>query len=254
MTTSGRGAQAGFTTGPGLVRALILFSSFALVISLMANPLLVSAQEESPTPTTLSQETETPPLEEGELPTTPLPSSLGIVSPQTGATVQGLVTIVGSSTTDGFVSSEMAFAYADNPTDTWFMLQTSEQPVADGTLAVWDTTDLTDGAYNLRLRVFLTDGTFRVVVVSGVIVGNYTPTETPVPTATFPPTWTPAPILPTATMTVTRTPYPTATPLPPNPATLSMRDIMVNLFYGALGIAILFGIYGVVSWLREGRD
>jgi len=79
-------------------------------------------------------------------------SPLAITSPASGSIISGQVTIIGTTDVDGFVSSELDFSYASNPTDTWFTLQTSSQPGLDSALADWDTTLISDGEYVLRLR------------------------------------------------------------------------------------------------------
>ena len=145
-------------------------------------------------------------------------TQLDISSPTEGQIVQGVVVVSGSVTVLGFSSYELSFSYNDDPTQTWFVLATSSLPVFESELGTWDTTTLTDGNYNLRLRVFLLDGTVQETTVSGLRVRNYTP----VPTATF--TSTPTAIVqfapPTAQLIMpaaaTVTPsLPTPTPLPP---------------------------------------
>ena len=79
--------------------------------------------------------------------------------PKQGDVLQGVVTIRGSSNETGFLSAEVDFAYAGDTTGTWFLIATGSQPVDSNILASWDTTTITDGNYNLRLRVTLTDGT-----------------------------------------------------------------------------------------------
>ena len=74
--------------------------------------------------------------------------------------------------------------YASNPADSWFTIQTFPQPVTNPTLAVWDTTTVTDGDYVLHLRVFLQDGSTQDVVVSDLKIRNDVPIATVTPTAT----------------------------------------------------------------------
>ncbi len=168
-----------------------------------------------------------------------------ILSPQQGQVVQGVVTILGSSNETGFVSSEIDFAYAGDTTGTWFLIATGSQPVGSNTLATWDTTTITDGNYNLRLRVTLSDGTYLDAIIPNLRVRNYTPVETPTPAPTaIQPTLTP-------TVTLTPTPYPTPTRLPLNPAVLTQTEISTSLIYGGLGAVILLIILGIYLWLRR---
>ncbi len=170
-----------------------------------------------------------------------------IVAPRPGDVLQGVVTVTGSSDVNGFVSAEISFTYADDPTGTWFLVAANGQPVFNDTLAAWDTTVITDGDYVLRLRVFLTDGSTRDAVVSGLRVRNYTPVETP----------TPVPVAPEATalptITPTATPFPTPTALPRNPAELAPTDVSVSIFYGGLAAILAFVIVGIALWLRKSR-
>lgn len=179
-----------------------------------------------------------------------------ITAPQAGQTLQGVVTVTGSSAVEGFLSAEVAFAYTDDSTGTWFLISVSDQPVSEGVLAVWDTTGITDGIYNLRLRVFLADGTFLDALVPDLRVRNDTPPDTPTPAPTPTPTETPVlatPIVPTATPSPTLTPssFPTPTPLPPNPAVLPPTEVYRSAGYGALIILAAFAFVGIYFLLRR---
>lgn len=180
---------------------------------------------------------------------------LVITAPQSGQVLQGLAVISGSVTLLGFSYYELAFSYENDPTDTWFLLQTSSLPVSDGELGAWDTSTLTDGDYRLRLRAYLLDGSFQEVIVSGLHVRNYTAAPTAAPTATETPV--PGLVAPTALLAtpvpaaVTQA-YPTPTPLPPNPASLDVPAIYGALRQGALWTLFLF--LGIGLFLRLRRD
>jgi len=168
--------------------------------------------------------------------------------------VQGIVSITGSVTALGFASYELSFAYEDDPTQTWFELESSNLPVFDGELGTWDTTTLTDGDYALRLRIFLLDGATKDATVSGLRVRNYTPipTSTPTPTATpvvqfAPPT---AQLIAPAPATATSS-LPTPTRLPPNPVGLANNSISGALGRGAAMTLLLFVIFGLLLRLRR---
>jgi hypothetical protein len=184
-----------------------------------------------------------------------------IAAPRPGEALQGVIKISGSSDVAGFVSAEISFSYADNPTSTWFLIAMSTQPVSNDTLANWDTTVITDGDYILRLRIYLTDGSFRDAIVSGLRVRNYSPVETPTP---IPPTPAPTPtITPTATssptpqptpiptITQTATPFPTPTALPTNPAILVPTDVSASILFGGMAAILTFVIVGIFLWLRR---
>jgi hypothetical protein len=186
-------------------------------------------------------------------------ATVTIASLAPSQTVTGVVTITGTSATDGFVSAEISFSYVGDISGTWFLIATV-QPVTDGFLATWDTTSISDGDYTLRLRVTLADGTYLDVLIPDLHVRNYTPTFTPlpptpttspiIPTATITPTPTITPS-PTSTLTPTSTPVPTPTALPVNPAILPSLDILTSVIYGGLAATLLFSLLALYLRLRR---
>ena len=189
----------------------------------------------------------------------------GLTAPVDGQLLQGQVAVTGSATGGTFSYAELAFAYASDPTDTWFLIQTVSQPVQDGTLAVWDTSALTDGDYRLRLRVYFLDGSYQDFFVEGLQVRSE-----PAPTGTLPvtgtsPALTPSPS-PSQPPELSTQPVPTdspptavsarpvaATPLP-NPAAISSRSVLSFLVRGALLSLILFAVLGLLLLLRLRRS
>jgi hypothetical protein len=181
----------------------------------------------------------------------PLPT---ITSPVPEEVLRAEVTITGSTDIPNFIFAQLDFAYASDPTDTWFNIQTFSQPVADTTLAIWDTTSISDGDYVLRLRVTLGDGTFQEVTVP-IMVMNDVPLSTP---TAIPPTSTPeiavqipTPFLLAASPTPTDLPRLTPTILPPNPASLGQNEIYGSLGRGALVMVGLFALAGLIVRLRR---
>ncbi|MFZ5922170.1 MAG: hypothetical protein ACOYY3_14065 [Chloroflexota bacterium] len=176
-----------------------------------------------------------------------------ITSPTDGQALQGVVQIIGSTQVDGFASAEVAFAYAGDPTGTWFLIASPATPVTSGLLAEWDTSSITDADYVLRLRVFRQDGSSVEARVTGLRVRNTLPVETSTPTAaptatvTLPPLETPTPVPPTATPSPVFTP----TALPPNPAALTTADIYAAMRQGALYAAALVLLFGLLMRLRR---
>ena len=178
---------------------------------------------------------------------------VAITSPAADEVLRGQVTITGSLDVPNFASAELDFAYASNPTDTWFTIQTFSEPVTASTLAVWDTTSITDGDYVLRLQVTFEDGTFQEVTVPVKIGNEAVPTATPAPTAT-PEDVTelfPTPFLLAASPTPTEVPRPTPTALPPNPASLRQNEIYASLGRGVLVILGLFALAGIIIRVRR---
>jgi hypothetical protein len=178
---------------------------------------------------------------------------IAITSPAPQEILRGQVAITGKVDVPSFVSAQLDFAYASNPTDTWFTIQTFSQPFVDTALATWDTTFITDGDYILRLRVNFEDGTFQDVTVPIQIGNDFVPTPTLEPTST-PETETvliPTPFLLAASPTPTDVPRPTPTALPSNPVSLGQNQIYASLGRGALVILGLFALAGIIIRVRH---
>jgi hypothetical protein len=179
---------------------------------------------------------------------------VAITSPTAGEVLRGSVTVTGALDVAAFASAALDFAYASNPTDTWFTLQAFSQPVTDSRLAVWDTTSVTDGDYVLRLRVDFEDGTFQEVTVPVTVGNDRLPTPTPLPPTSTPEeaaVLVPTPFLLAASPTPTEPPRPTPTVLPANPASLRQNEIYASLGRGALVILGLFALAGIVIRIRR---
>jgi hypothetical protein len=181
-------------------------------------------------------------------------SPAGISSPQAGDVIRGRVQITGNMAVPNFASAELAFKYASDSADNWFMIQTFSQPTADSALAVWDTTTLTDGDYNLRLRIFLIDGTFQDVQVSDLKIRNdtleptqFVPTETALPQFNAATSF-PALNQPTSIAIIT---FPSSTPLAANPASVTTSSIYSTFGRGALIVLALFAFYSLILRLRK---
>ncbi len=100
------------------------------------------------------------------------PGYAEIVTPSGGDALAGLISIEGTADHPAFVLYELAFSYDPNPTDTWYPLG---EPVPtraqQTTLGLWDTTDISPGIYQLRLRVHLDSGAVLEDTVGGLRVG-----------------------------------------------------------------------------------
>ena len=177
-----------------------------------------------------------------------------ITSPREGDVLRGEVTITGTTDLPNFVSAQLDFAYASNPTGTWFSIQTLSQPVTDSTVATWNTTSISDGDYILRLRVNLLDNTFQEITVP-IQIGNdvvpVTPTVVPTATLNAVDVQIPTPFLLAASPTPTTPPRPTPTALPTNPASLGQTAILASLGRGVLVILGLFALSGLIIRSRR---
>ena len=177
-----------------------------------------------------------------------------ITSPLANDVLRGEVTITGTTDIPNFFSAQLDFAYASNPTGTWFAIQTLSQPMTDSALTTWNTTSISDGDYILRLRVNLVDNTFQEITVP-VKIGNdaipSTPTVVPTATLNAVEVQIPTPFLLAASPTPTTPPHPTPTALPTNPAALGQNSIYASLSRGALVILGLFALSGLILRLRR---
>lgn len=169
-----------------------------------------------------------------------------ITQPQPGQAVQGQVAVIGSTNVTGFQSAEIAFSYENGEDANWFLIAALDYPIEDGTITVWDTTGIEDGAYSLRVKVALHDGRSVESVVSGLRVRNYTPIETATPTA---PVEGSAVTLETPQAEVVIAP--SLTPLPANPAEVSPPALMYSMTWGVVIVLVLFIVVGVYLFFRS---
>jgi hypothetical protein len=111
-----------------------------------------------------------------------------ISRPASGDRVAGVVTILGSASSADFDHYELFFGYDPNPTDTWFPIgDPVTTQVSFGRLGLWDTTEITDGTYTLRVTVTLADGSVVEDVVKGIEVGGSTSVRSSAPPGTAAP-------------------------------------------------------------------
>ena len=222
------------------MRGLFVTSACSLIVLLLYTSVFETRQAQV-------DPTATPSAQAGPQVVTQEPQ---IIAPKPGQALQGNIPVVVDTTFQKFQSVEMIFAYANNPTETWFLIYQGLQPVSNGPLVAWDTSLITDGEYDLRMVVTFLDGSQQTVEVKGLRVRNYSPveTDTPMPaTPTSPPATAEAPI-PTITPTHLPSASPAAaTPLPPNPAELEQQDVWLNAGKGALAIVGLFAL----AWLYQ---
>ena len=179
---------------------------------------------------------------------------IAITFPLPGEVLRGEVSITGTTDDPNFLSAQLDFSYASNPTDTWFPLQAFSEPVTDSAFAVWNTAAISDGDYILRLRVNFLDNTTQEITIP-VSIRNDVPFSTPTVVSTSTPNTVevqiPTPFLLAASPTPTAPPRPTPTSLPTNPASLAQTAIYASLGRGALVIIILFILSGLIIRLRH---
>lgn len=193
-----------------------------------------------------------------------------ITSPTNAAIVRGQVPIMGSATHPAFQFYKVEFAREPvvGGDEVWSIIGAIvEQQVVKGQLAVWDTRQVPDGSYSLRLRVVRIDGNYDEAFVRQIVVANAQPeqpTETPTPAASPTPTITPTPLPPTPTIVIEQPPRPTErvipgvtrTPLPtPIPDQVSINidpaPFQNACLYGMGAILGLFLVFGLLAAFRN---
>lgn len=170
-----------------------------------------------------------------------------VTYPGAGAVLQGVVVITGSSDMEGFESLEAAFGYSSGNDKAWFLIQRSLAPVTNGSLAVWDTTTITDGDYRLKVKVNLAGGESEEVVIPGLRVRNYTPVEFATPASEERPT-----LEPQSTATAF-TPVLLSTPalLPTNSLIIQPERLTESALQGAAAALVGLAVVGLAAWARR---
>jgi hypothetical protein len=126
---------------------------------------------ETSTPEATPGVTETPgsPTPEPSAVPTSAPVQAVIISPVSGAQLNGPIDVLGTAEGPAFAGYQMDFGPGDTPAEgQWQPVgMASTTPVNNGLLVTWNTKGLTPGTYTLRLHVFDTTGAYvesRVVV------------------------------------------------------------------------------------------
>jgi hypothetical protein len=155
--------------------------------------------------------------------------------PPAGAVVQGVVKVIGSLPEEKFRSGVLSYAFDDGSNPNWFVITKFDKPLQDEVLGIWDSTTITDGNYQLRLKVNLIDGTNAFILVKGIQVANYTRIfSTPIPEA--------AVVITTEEIDLTsEIKVATPTALKINPAAIHSRDLLESL-----GIGLFIGIFSLL--------
>jgi hypothetical protein len=215
---------------------------------------------------------------------TPDPSAQ-ITSPVDNAPLFGTVSISGTAANPQFQSYRLDYLPVNDASAQWQPISRQiTQQVREGILGQWDTTGVSDGAYQIRLRVILRNATVLEGYVRDVRVQNTTPTslptlppppsDTPPPTegpsqtplVQQPPSATPRPPINTAAVTATGV-IPVTTriaPTLPNLAPTNLPTVLESqpnvisggavwgaVCTGGIYAAIGFSIFGVISFIRS---
>lgn len=202
-----------------------------------------------------------------------------IITPQSGATVTGIVQIEGTASLGGdFQYYKLEVAPVG--TEAWGnLVGEAREQVVNAQLGVWDSAGVADGAYTIRLRVVDPTGNYCEATVTNVNVQNSLPTAVPTPEFTVTPTEAP-PIqnaVPTPLPTISAQGTPAAGPSPttvrpsitrtPVPVGTTLGGIEVEPFidsitafltglgrifvFGMFAMGALFVLVGVIFFVRR---
>lgn len=187
-------------------------------------------------------------------------SEVTIISPTEDLAISGVAQIIGTAIDSAFYQYELDYSTEPVVDDTWTPIQPPiGQQVRESVLGAWDTTQVADGIYRIRLRVVLQDGSFVDDQVRVQVV-NATATPLPTPLPTFTPTPRPGTATPGPSPTPliwqppTRTPRPTATPggPTPTPTRVSLEDSPFHpsrLRQAATtGVMLTVGVFGLLAF------
>ncbi len=145
-----------------------------------------------------------------------------LTTPTSGQTVAGELILYGEVNAPNFMGYRVEYGIGLDPQGWGLVQERVPSPVEAGQIARWDTTQVKDGEFTLRVIVYGPpdrDGSeIQYVYRVSIRVQNPTPTPTETPTATATPTPTETP---TETPTPTETGTPSPTPSPSNTPTSS---------------------------------
>jgi hypothetical protein len=182
--------------------------------------------------------------------------SIFIQSPREGQALQGVETIEGKIRGDGLLEGKVSFSYAGQSggdETTWFFIADIEPEVEDSSQASfkinWDTSQITDGNYDLRVVARYRGGGAIFELVPNIRIRNLSAVETPTP-GPAPVGETQAPTEPAASPVPVRD-APTA--LPPNPVVLESESLFRTWRGVGIGVAVLF-LLGGIYWFIQNRS
>jgi len=174
-----------------------------------------------------------------------LPENIIVNNPQSGQSVQGVVEITGSVVSDTFSSAEVYYSYGNSENETWFLISQMNQKVENAVIARWDTTTISDGEYQIKVKLIKVDNSIEELIVKPVYVNNYTPQPTTAPVSTSIP-------IETNESATTSSGETYATPFPPNPAAASLASVRRSIVAGLILVVLTFaGLMGYRTFFNH---
>ena len=190
----------------------------------------------------------------GPHPQATIVKSIFIQSPREGQALQGVEIIDGKIRGEGFLRGTIHFSYHESQAQerTWFFIADIEEEIQDSSQTAfqveWDTTQITDGDYDLRVVAEYSGGAAIFELVPNLRVRNHSPVETQTPSSSAEGEGDEPPLPPSATPEPERTP----TPLPPNPAEVRSIDLQRVLLVSGIAVAGFFFV-GIMYWYLTRR-
>ncbi len=188
--------------------------------------------------------------------------NVALTAPSQGALLSGTVEITGQAQVSNFQFYKVEYAPAAR--DQWVLIGTDvvRRPVPDGLLVAWQTGNVSEGEYRLRLRVVDVTGNYCEASIASVTIARAQPTETiPEPTETA--VLTAVPPLPT--VTVALKPTLEVGPIVSQPGPIPTRSLPIDLpdvdttglvAFFASGVLIMVALLlsvGLVMFVRRWR-
>ena len=236
---------------PSLYSSILLLSSYAIlnfvrkttwpILGLL--PLLVLICLRAPGPALA-----------GPNPQATIVKSIFIQSPREGQALQGVEILEGKIRGEGLLKGTIHFSYSDSPAQerTWFFIGDIEGENQDSSqtafLVEWDTTQITDGDYDLRVVAEYSGGAAIFELIPNLRVRNHSPVETATPAPLAGGNGVESPLPPSATLEPGKTP----TPLPPNPAEVRAGDLRRVVLISGIAVAGTFFV-GIIYWYLSSR-
>ncbi len=194
------------------------------------------------------------PVLAGSNPQDTIEKSIFIQSPREGQPLQGVEVIDGKIRGEGFLKGAIHFSYSASQGQdrTWFYIAEIEGDNQESSQTAfqveWDTTQITDGEYDLRVVAEYSGGAAIFEVVKNIRIRNHSPIETVTPDLSADGIGEEPP-LPSS---VTPQPKNTPTPLPPNPVEVRVGDLQRILLISGAVVAGIFFI-GIIYWYLSSR-
>ncbi len=109
----------------------------------------------------------------------------GLPIPVDGSQIAGYVAVIGSASHPRFLQYALEWGPDPNPANLWYPITPPQtRPVINGALGAVNTTQVNDGVYQIRLHLWLNDGTETFDTATGIRISNRAPTAVPTLTPT----------------------------------------------------------------------